>query len=156
MRLNPVDIRQQQFNVRMFRGLDPGEVDAFLEDVAEDLESVLKENALLKEQLAAHEERARAAQELERMLRDTLLTTQKLAEEMKAHAQRDAELLVREAKLKADKIMEDARQEEGRARAEIHQLKRTRWQAVEEIRALLDRYGRLLDEEPRREAGEAG
>ncbi|MEK7385411.1 MAG: DivIVA domain-containing protein, partial [candidate division NC10 bacterium] len=52
MRISPLDIRQQQFTVKMFRGFDTHEVDAFLDDVAEDYETVLKENALLKEQLA--------------------------------------------------------------------------------------------------------
>lgn len=36
MRFTPVDIRHQQFSTRLFRGYDSQEVDAFLEDVAED------------------------------------------------------------------------------------------------------------------------
>ena len=33
MRITPMDIRQQQFTVRMFRGFDVQEVDTFLEDL---------------------------------------------------------------------------------------------------------------------------
>ena len=55
MRISPLDIRQQQFSVRWFRGFDIHEVDAFLDDVAEDYETVLKENAQLKEQVATFE-----------------------------------------------------------------------------------------------------
>ncbi len=51
MRITPMDIRQQQFTVKMFRGFDVQEVDTFLEDLAGDFETLLKENALLKEQL---------------------------------------------------------------------------------------------------------
>ena len=61
MRISPLDIRQQQFTVKMFRGFDSSEVDAFLDDVADDYEVVLKENALLKEQLATLEERSGAS-----------------------------------------------------------------------------------------------
>ena len=43
MRISPLDIRQQQFTVRWLRGFDIHEVDAFLDDVAEDYETVLKE-----------------------------------------------------------------------------------------------------------------
>jgi len=50
----------------MFKGYDPQEVDAFLDDVAEDYEAVLKEVALLKEQIAVQEERARGVTERER------------------------------------------------------------------------------------------
>jgi cell division initiation protein len=57
MRISPHDIRQQQFTIRTFRGADPQEVAAFLEDVADDYETLLKENQLLKEQLSAHEDR---------------------------------------------------------------------------------------------------
>ena len=53
MRITPHDIRQQQFTSKMLKGYDPQEVDAFLDDVAEDYESVLKETALLKEHFGA-------------------------------------------------------------------------------------------------------
>ena len=36
MRMTATDIRQQQFAVRLFRGFDPQEVDAFLEEMADD------------------------------------------------------------------------------------------------------------------------
>lgn len=147
MRLSPLDIRQQQFTTRMFRGLDPQEVDAFLEDVAEDYEALLRENALLKEQLAAHEERSRSVGDVERTLKDTLVTTQKLAEEMKAAAKRDADLVVREARLEGEKLMEEARAEEARLRSEINGLRRTRRQALEDLRSTVDRYQRFLGED---------
>ena len=144
MRLTPLDIRQQQFTVRMFRGLDPQEVDAFLEDVAEDYESVLKENGLLREQLSALEERGRGLVEREKALQDTLLATQRLAEEMKESARREAQLIMREAELRGDKFVEDLRAEEGRIRTEINELKRARRQVTEDLRAALERYHRIF------------
>jgi cell division initiation protein len=144
MRLSPLDIRQQQFTVRMFRGLDPQEVDAFLEDVAEDYESILKENALLKEQLSSHEEKSRSIGDVERTLKDTLVTTQKLAEEMKEAARRDAQLIVREAEVRSDKLMEEARIEEARLRTDINALRRVHRQVVEDLRATLGRYERVF------------
>lgn len=154
MRLSPVDIRQQQFSVRMFRGLDPQEVDAFLEDVAEDYEAAMRENAALKEQLAAHEERTRGLGDLERTLRDTLVTTQKLAEEMKAAARRDADLLVREAELRGEKLLEEARAEEAKIRSDIRTLRRTRRQLLEDLRSTLERYQRFVADELASAGGE--
>jgi cell division initiation protein len=152
MRLTPLDIRQQQFTVKMFRGFDPQEVDAFLEDVAEDYEAVLKENALLKEQLSAHEERSRGLLDAERTLKETLVTTQKIAEEIREQARRDAQLLIREAQLQGEKLVEEARAEEARIRSEIKQLRRTHRQLIEELRAAVDRYQRLLSDEAEFEA----
>src|SRR5262247_1287668 len=98
-----MDIRQQQFTVKMFRGFDVQEVDTFLEDVAEDYEALVKENALLKEQLQALEERTRGLEEREKVLQETLITTQRLTEEMKENARREAALIVREAEVQGEK-----------------------------------------------------
>jgi cell division initiation protein len=144
MRLTPIDIRQQQFTVKTFRGFDPREVDAFLDDVAEDYEGLLRENAGLREQLSAHEERARTVTDTEKALKDTLLTTQRLADEMKESAKRDAQLVLREATLNAEKLMEEARAEGAKLNVEIQGLKRLRRQLIEELRATVERYDRTL------------
>ena len=147
MRITPLDIRQQQFTIRTFRGFDRQEVEVFLDDVAEDFEQLLKESALLKEQLAALEGRSRGIEDREKMLQETLVTTQRLAEEMKENARREANLLIREAELQGDKFLEEARAEEGKIKAEILALKRTRRQLVEGLRVTLDMYQRVLAEE---------
>ena len=147
MRITALDIRQQQFSVRL-RGFDRQEVEAFLEDVAEDYESVVKENTLLKEQLAALEERSRNITEHERTLQDTLVTTHRLTEEMKQAAKREAEMIVRDAEMRGEKAVEDMRTEEARLRHDINALKRLRHQFVEEVRGTLARYERLLASEP--------
>jgi cell division initiation protein len=158
MRISPNDIRQQQFTVRMFRGFDSQEVDAFLEDVADDYETLLRDSQLLREQVATQEERSRGVVELERVLQDTLVTTQRLADDLKAAAKREAEeirtaarheaeLIVREAELRGDKTVETARAEEARIRSDIQSLKRIRRQLVGDFAATLERYQRLLEAE---------
>ena len=156
MRISPLDIRQQQFTVRTFRGFDSQEVDAFLDDVAEDYEAVLKENALLKEQVAGFEERARGLAERERALQDTLIATQRLGDEMKAAARREAELHTREAELRGEKILEEVRGEEAKLRSEVQALRRTRRQLIEDLRSTLESYYRLMSAEFGDDAGAAG
>ena len=68
MRITPQDIRQQQFTVRTFRGFDPQEVDAFLEDVADDYETKLKEwnkDKAFKNEVEAQELLAKARELLQ-------------------------------------------------------------------------------------------
>jgi cell division initiation protein len=149
MRISPLDIRQQQFTVKTFRGFDIHEVDAFLDDVADDYETVLKENALLKEQLATVEERSRGLTEREKAIQDTLVATQRLGDEMKAAARREAELHLREAELRGEKILEESRSEEARLRSEIQGLRRMRRQLVEDLRATIESYHRLMAAEVR-------
>ncbi len=156
MRISPMDIRQQQFTVRMFRGFDVQEVDTFLEDLAADYEALLKENALLKEQLQVLEDRARSLEDREKVLQETLVTTQRVMEEMKEAARREAALMVREADLQGQKIVEGARNEEAVIRAEVAQLRRTRRQLGEGLRSTLDMYRRLIDQEIAGEQADAG
>jgi len=144
MRLTPVDIRQQQFTVRSFRGFDRQEVETFLTDVAEEVEAVLKENAVLREQAAAHEERTRGSAAIEKTLKDTLVMTQQLADQAKENALREAQSIVRDAELRGEKVLEDTRAEEGRIRADIQMLKRTRRQLIEDLRSTVDTYQRML------------
>jgi cell division initiation protein len=147
MRISALDIRQQQFTVRMFRGLDPQEVEAFLENVAEDYEAVVKENGILKEQLATLEDRSRNITEHERTLQETLVTTHRLTEEMKQSAKREADMIVRDAELRGEKVTEELRAEETRLKLEMTSLRRMRRQLLEEFRAVLARYDRLLNTE---------
>jgi cell division initiation protein len=145
VRITPMDIRQQQFTVKMFRGFDVQEVDTFLEDVAEDFEALVKENALLKEQLQALEERTRGLEEREKVLQETLITTQRLTEEMKENARREAALIVREAEMQGEKSIEATRTEEAVIKNEINALKRTRRQLAEGLRSTLEMYQRLIE-----------
>ena len=146
MRMTATDIRQQQFAVRLFRWFDPQEVDAFLEEMADDVEELTRENALLKEQLVALEEKSRGVEGREKTLQETLVTTQKIAEEFKENARREAELVLREAHLRAEKSMQDAREEHAKLTGEIGSLRRLRRQLGEEIMNTLATHKRLAEQ----------
>ncbi|HEY7140907.1 MAG TPA: DivIVA domain-containing protein [Methylomirabilota bacterium] len=146
MRMTATDIRQQQFAVRLFRGFDPQEVDAFLEEMADDVEELTRENSLLKEQLVAMEEKSRGVEGRERTLQETLVTTQKIAEEFKENSRREAELILREAHLRAEKVMQDTREEHAKLTAEVGGLRRLRRQLGEEIMSTLAAHKRLAEQ----------
>ena len=154
MRITPMDIRQQQFTVKMFRGFDTQEVDTFLEDLAADYEALLKENSLLKEQLQALEERTRGLEEREKVLQETLVTTQRLVEEMKDQARREVSVIIREAVVQADRIIDASRSAEGSLQSEIIALKRTRRQLAEGLRSTVEMYQRLLEQDLKAAAGD--
>jgi cell division initiation protein len=144
MRITPIDIRQQHFATR-FRGFDPQEVDTFLEDVAEDYEALMKENGLLKEQLATLEERSRGVTDREKILQDTLVMTQQMSEQIKENARREAELLVREAQGQRDRMLEDIEADAGRVRSDIANLKQLRRELIETLKSTVETYQRLLE-----------
>src|SRR3972149_44705 len=133
MRLSAMDIRQQQFAVKLFRGFAPQEVDAFLEEVADDWEELLRENNLLKDQLATLEEQKKATDEQNQSLQQTLIIAQKMAEEFREAPKRAADIVLREAQLQAEKLMEEKRQELGKLTIDTDGLKQLKRQLAEEL-----------------------
>jgi cell division initiation protein len=85
MELSPLEITQRDFGRKM-RGLDPDEVRAFLEQVAEEMTRLLQqstEHASLVQRLEAQ---VRSLQEREDAVRNTLVTAQKMTEDIKGVA----------------------------------------------------------------------
>jgi cell division initiation protein len=75
-----------------------------------------------------------------------------MVEEMKDNARREAQLLIKEAEMQGEKTIEAARTSEAAIQAQISQLKRTRRQLAESLRATVDMYQRLLDQDLERDA----
>lgn len=144
MKISPIDIQQQQFKGKMFGGLDPEDVDSFLQMLASEMEDLIRENTELKEQAR------RAATDLESMkereidLRDTMLAAQKITEEMKANSQKEAHLLIAEAELKAEKILEEANRKQADLNNQIQDLKRDKMQFESALKSLLDTHYKML------------
>ena len=146
MRLTPMDIRQQQFAVKLLRGFDPQEVDAFLDEMADSWDELVKENDLLKGQLGTVEDRLRALEAPEKTLQETLITTQKMAEEFRESSKRAADIVLREAQLQAEKYLEEARQEQTKLTTDIAALKQLKRQTGEELLATLRMHQRLVEQ----------
>ena len=89
MRITPLDIQQKQFPMR-FRGFDVEEVYAFLEVVREQMEDLLRENAMLKEQVQRAENQIKEYRDMETTLRETLMTAQQMVEDYKTNARKEA------------------------------------------------------------------
>jgi cell division initiation protein len=70
-----------------------------------------------------------------------------MVEEMKDNARREAQLVIKEAEMQGEKTIEAARTAEAAIQAQISQLKRTRRQLAESLRATVDMYQRLLDQD---------
>jgi cell division initiation protein len=146
MRLSAMDIRQQQFAVKLLRGFDPQEVDAFLDEVADDWDELVKENNLLKEQLTSLEDQKKATDEQNRTLQQTLLVAQKMAEEFRESSKRAADIVLREAQLQAEKLLEEKRQEQARLAADVEALKQLRRQLAEQLLSTLRMHERLVEQ----------
>lgn len=144
MKITPLDIQQQQFKVKTFRGLDPEDVDAFLQTVAGEMENLIRDNNELREQQSRQSREILDIAEKERELREVLLSAQRVIEDMKANARKEADLIVSEAELKSERIMADAERQLGAQKIRIEEVRRQKIQFEMSLKALLDSFARQL------------
>ncbi|MEK6527096.1 MAG: DivIVA domain-containing protein, partial [Nitrospirota bacterium] len=82
MKLTPLDIQHMVFKVRL-RGYDRQAVDQFLEELAQTVETLNRDNTTLREKLWSAEQQLADLKKAEATLMNTLITTQALADELK-------------------------------------------------------------------------
>lgn len=144
MKITPIDIQQQQFKGKMLGGLDPDDVDAFLQSVAAEMETLVRENNELREHQARQSREILDLVEKEKELREIMLAAQRVIEEMKANAQKEAALIIGEAELKAERIVADSERKLGELMARIEDIRRQKIQFEMSFQALLDSHARML------------
>ena len=144
MNITPLDIQQQQFKGKMLGGLDPNDVDAFLQMVATEMESLIRENTELKEQAKKVALHLEEVSQREVSLRDTMLAAQRITEEMKANAQKEAHLLVSEAELRGERIVTEAENRLLQLNNQIHEVRRQKLQFEANLKSLLDAHLKML------------
>jgi cell division initiation protein len=144
MKITPLDIQQMQFRVRL-RGYDRQEVDRFLEELSQTVEGLNRENAALRDRLAATEAQLAEVKKAEATLAHTLVSAQALTDELKQAAQRDAELIMKEAELKASELLQEARVEMASLQRDLSDLHKQRLLAIERLRSSLRTFERMLE-----------
>lgn len=145
-RLSPLVIRKTEFPSRL-RGYDPESVEEFQEMVADELGRVLEVLDRLRHENRQLESRLAESREREKELQDTLLRAQKVSDEIMATSHREAQLLVKEAELTADRIVRQAIEQAQEVESRIDDLRLRRHELQTKLRATLELYARMLEED---------
>jgi cell division initiation protein len=146
MRITPLDIQQMVFRVG-FRGYDKDEVNRFLEELAQTVESLNLDSTIQRERILSLEQQLAELKRTESTLSSTLLSAQTLAEDLKRNAQREADLVVKEAELKAGELIRQARVDLTDTQRDLSALQKQRLLMVERLRASLRMFERMLEVE---------
>lgn len=144
MKITPLDIQQKQFRTS-WRGVDPLEVDSFLDLVAAEYEEVIKESIALKDELRKKAARLEEHVAREKGLQQALVAAQRVAEDMKEAAKKEAELVMAQAELSGEKIVQDAHRRLTEVVGDIHELKRQRVQFEATLRSLIEGHQKMLE-----------
>ena len=150
MKITPLDIQHKVFDTQ-WRGYNKLQVDQFLEEIAESVEELIKQNLVLKEKLNGKDEELGQLKRAESTLTSTLISTQSFVDQLKRGAQRDADLVVKEAELKAEEILAQSRSEHVELRRMISDLGRQRALVLDRLRSTLSAFQRLIDVEEQAE-----
>ena len=145
MKLTPLDIRHKEFK-RGMRGYVDGEVDEFLDEVADEFERLFKENIELSERGEALQEKIEQYRNLEETLQHTLVAAQRSAEELKANAQKEAQLMLSEAELKARQMVNESYADKQSVEKQIVVLRSSEEDFRFKFRSLLEGYVKQLTE----------
>ncbi|MGA2402948.1 MAG: DivIVA domain-containing protein [Syntrophobacteraceae bacterium] len=140
------DLEGKKFRRRPM-GLHPGDVEAFLQDMTEEFRRLMEENENLKREVQTQESEIKEHREREKTIRAVLVSAQRNAEQIKANAEREAKLIVSEAEVKAEGMLSEAGNRLIRMEQEISEMRRNRIQFGARIRALLDAFRQMLDDD---------
>ena len=144
MSLSPVDISRHEFS-RSMRGYDPGEVQAFLERVADEIADLQAQVNMLSEQSRTFAAKLAAYQDMERNLRDSLVSTQESAKVTRENLEQERQQTIREAQLDADQIKLQAEREVMVLKEDIRSLRLHHDAYVKRLRFLLKAQTELID-----------
>lgn len=143
MKLTPLDIKKQEFK-KTFRGFDPVEVETFLEMVADEYESLIREKNNLTDEVLKLRTQLRDYQNVENTLKETLMNAQQTINASRENSQRQAELIVREAELKAEKTLENAKLKLAELKNELVIVKSQKDSFARRLRHLLESQLELI------------
>ncbi len=146
MTVSRIDVLNRTF-AKALRGYDTGEVDAFMQEVAETLGRLSEDRTMLANRVSLLEAELVSFRERETTLRDTLMTTQRMTEGLKATAQREAQVIVAEAQARSENIINQSGLKLARLQESILNAKKMKAQLTMRLRAVAEEHLRLLDME---------
>ena len=149
------DIREKTFEKSTFGGYAMGEVDDFLDELADDLAAAQKESAVLKGKMKVLVEKIEEYRANEEAMKMALLSAQKMAREIESDSQSKADEVIAAAQAQADEIIAAAQAEADaitgdiKAKADAEELryqkaKATATEYLQSMRLLAERQLGLL------------
>jgi DivIVA domain-containing protein len=144
MPITPIDIRKKKFSSQL-RGINAQEVKNFLDMVANEMEVLRKERALLAEKVDELSAKLEGYTKTEKLLKDTLVTAQQATTDMKQATQKEVETILEKARLEAQSIIQKAEEDTKRLRTEISELSIKKHTFLGEIRGVIQSYLSMLE-----------
>ena len=135
--ITPENIRGQEFRRKML-GYNPDQVDAFLDELADQLEHVQTDLAGVRERLAVAEQITNEYREIEETIKTTLIDAQKSASDRRKAAEAEASSVITKACLEAETVTNETHQSLSDVRRQIEELTVVKTRFISQIDTLLN------------------
>ncbi len=138
-RLTALEIKKKEFEQKM-RGADPEAVQAFLDQVSMEVETLTLEKKELEDTLLKTKERLEHYTSIEQTIEKTLGAAQQTAVTVQEQAKREAELILREADIERTRKLNDAKTEHERLERDLLSLRTEYDVTLARMRSLLSSF----------------
>ncbi len=145
MRITPLDIRKNPFRKVFMFGFDRDAVNSFLDMVAGEFETLIKQNDELHTQLKHAQSRLEQYQKIEKTLNETLLTAQRATDEARMNAQKEAELIIKDAQIRSERQEQESRERVYKMEGELTTLQTQRDSFLARFKSMLKDQLALLE-----------
>lgn len=136
--LTPLDIRRYDFGSAL-RGYDKTRVDQFRDQVAHEVERLVRQCQDLEAKARGFHEQLKAFRERDKALNEALVSAQQLRGEIREQADREGQLILREARAEADRIVQEARTGLSKVEADLEAMARQRRAYLAQLRGMVER-----------------
>ena len=144
MGVTPLVVKQKEFSTR-FRGFDVQEVDAFLEDIARELESQDQAIEVLSQEKHRLDLENQGYRKRENSMKNAMIQSQKVLDQMKENAKKSAEIVIANAEVEAERILNRTHKRLSQLHSDIMELKRQRIQLEMQISAVLESHSKMIE-----------
>jgi cell division initiation protein len=108
MKLSPINIKKQEFS-RQVRGYDTNEVAAFLERIAEEVETLQIQNEEFRKDIELANTKLAEFRRIEKNLQETLVKAQEASAKSIETAKRQSQQMLKDAQTKGHQIIDKAK-----------------------------------------------
>ncbi len=144
MKISPLSIKKQEFN-KSLRGYEKDEVRTYLEKLADEFETLQRENDTLKKELEQANAKITEFRKIEKNLQDTLLKAQESSTKAIESTKRQTGMMIKEAELKASQIVEKARESANQIRNALINVREEKNLILSKLKAIVSSQANLLE-----------
>jgi len=137
--ITPMDIHRHEFSTSRLGGYKAVEVDAFLDQLANELEMLLQRNHEMNEALEEMREQLREYDSMQQTIQNAFINAQKSADALVQDAKNQAEAILAEARKKGDSMLAGLRGEKEKMEASFGDVKQMVASYIGAARELLEK-----------------